>query len=159
MTWTPRFRRAVRTVLCYMLCGPPIGGFVAVAYLVAIDFGPHRSHSFSDYVFISLAAIFFGYIFGFLPALATGIIVGGVVQNLGHWGRNVFVHGLIGATMSAASVLANSSYYGGIPNRSTYLFFSLPGLIAAFCCSRINRHFEPKFESIDRAAGSSVGAT
>jgi len=152
-----RFRSPGRTVLCYIVCGPPIGGFVAFAYLVAIDFGRHPSPSFSVYLLIPLPAMLFGYFIGFLPALATGIIVG-VVQNLGHWGRNVFIHGLIGATMSAASLLANSSYYGRTPDLSTYLFFSLPGLMAAFCCSNINRHFERKFESIDRGAGSSMGA-
>src|SRR5260370_20522199 len=94
--------------------------------------------------------VFFGYVFGFLPALATGILTARLGQMSARWSGNALASGLIGAAVSATYFFVLSlreAHFGGPGTTSTYLGLSLTGFIAAFCCSLINRYFERKRES------------
>jgi uncharacterized membrane protein len=104
--------------------------------------------------------IIFGYLSGFLPALATGILTARLGQISAHWSSNALVSGLIGAAVSAIYFFVLSfreSHFGSPGTTSANLVFSLTGFIAGFCCSLINRYFERKPELPNSATGAGEG--
>jgi hypothetical protein len=141
-------------VLCYALCGPAIGTFIFVSYAAAVGwFGadpvpaPYSSASFFGLLLVFAFAIPAGYIFGALPAIATGLLSEGVNRISAHWGRNPFVCGFVGAAMSIPLV-AIHTITAPLFRQPIDVQWLWPatGFIAAFCCNGIVQHFERRAE-------------
>jgi hypothetical protein len=160
---TPRSGAAGRIVLCYALCGPPIGGFVALAWSGMMASGHYPpSVPLLGFLSVLLFAIPFSYVFGFLPALATGLLAAGVDRVSASWGRNPFVTGLIGAATNVIMNLAVFKFHGSGLASSADLapyFWSLTGFVSALCCSVISQYFERRADLSNHPDGAGEGST
>jgi hypothetical protein len=166
MPEAPNSKHAVRTTLLYALCGPLIGALGGSAFSLARSEmmgsqGGLRPLPFSSSVssLILTETVSFAYLYGLLPALATGAVVARLSEGLVRWDRKPLICGLIGAATSAAflaiSILRSSSSATAGDMAGPFFFFSFMGFVATFCCSWISLRLERKLES--RNLVSSVG--
>jgi hypothetical protein len=73
-----RVRRLLAIVLVFILCGPPVGALVFMLAVAVVGMGNQADLGGLTWValFAIIYAIPFGYLIGFTPALAAGLIVG-----------------------------------------------------------------------------------
>ncbi len=127
----------------YLLAGPLIGIAVVILAMLAgalLDGGADLGIT----LFVIPVFIFFGYIFGAVPAAITGLLVGWYRHRLLRW-QHVLIAGLAGAAVSTTCLTA-FFYWAESPRRPGLEagFFermggawilAIPGFVAALLCA------------------------
>lgn len=71
------FGLLIGSIFFFVLVGPPVGSLAITLFIGVIGLFTNPGWStLGDMLLFGFAAFFFGYIFGFLPALGAGILVG-----------------------------------------------------------------------------------
>lgn len=125
-----------RTVLTYVLVGPPAGSVVVVAYAATVDALSGHPQSLSNIYHGMLLILAFGYVLGALPAIVTGLVMAMLAKRgLGRWqliAASVPV-GVIASLLCLFWILLGPQT--GQPKESVIVMFSLVGATAAFVSS------------------------
>jgi hypothetical protein len=110
----------VKRFLIFLLLGPLIGYGVTMAMLGMLFVAPH-------------VAIPLAYLAGLLPALGTALVDRFLAPRLGFAAR-VLACGAVGALASPILIM------GFVRDPTMAIFFSVPGVVAAFICSFLSGH-------------------
>ncbi len=126
---------SLRTVFVFLVVGPPIGGVVmAVARIAAYR------ELFPELAWFVVIAAFYGYFFGAIPALITGIISALASPFLKSNELWIAVSGIAGAAVTAL-LLGNDQLFYGVGNA---LWPSLVvGGLPALACAWLRRFDRP----------------
>ncbi len=139
------WRQATASAGFYALVGPLVGSAALLlggAAVLLID--APSAESVGTALLAIPVVLFFGYIFGVLPALVTGLLAGLVRHRITRW-RHVLLVALLGSgvTVLLLGVLLYSFDAGGTDKAGSnglgdlkgFLLLAAPGFIASFYCA------------------------
>jgi len=137
VTATPsRMRRRIGIVLIYAVLGPPIGmlGLMLVAAGAnAIEKG-HYAQILMAPLLVFSPLVLFAYVFGGIPAVATGLIMASLDRVDRFW-----KYLTISVCVGAASSLAWQSLFLGGAGRQDPLLLPFVGSFSAIVCALLHR--------------------
>lgn len=136
--------RGFGVLVVFAGAGPLIGGFVfGVFWNLYILFHPTESWQ-ADLLSLPVFAALLGYLAGFAPAAATGLICALLSPFLP--GRMAWIGAAvtIGALMSAANLaFLNTGYPTSTPNAGDFAQIMVIGALSALVCARVSANFRP----------------
>lgn len=129
-----------KTTLTFAVAGPPIGGLSLIGWWTYLSFA--ENGAMDERVFwLVPAGVFYGYVFGLLPAIFTGVLsslVSPAVPANGGW---VAASATIG-WLNAVLVLGVSGFLSDGP--SGQFWNGLIGAIPAVVCAVLTRSVRPR---------------
>lgn len=138
------WRQAAASAGFYALVGPLVGSMALLLGGAAVLlFDAPSAESVGTAVLAIPVVFFFGYIFGVLPALLTGLLAGFVRHRITRW-PHVLVIALLGSVVSTlllGALLYSADMHGASANESglnefpEFLLLGVPGFIASCYCA------------------------
>lgn len=124
-----------RGVYLFALLGPPIGGLLFMGMMVLVD--QDNSLDSTTITFGVFLFSVFSYVFGLVPAVATGLVAG-LLRHHGYLRtiRQCFYLALMGGALTSAYMLTVSM---DAKSTAFVVFMGILGSFSTFCCALLFR--------------------
>lgn len=129
-----------KTALTYAFAGPPLGGLVIVGWLGLWSFLTGGQVVSDVAGWLLLAGIFYGYVFGLLPAFLTGVLSAVVSSRFQSWRIWAAISCVIGYWIAALALSWMGLFTDDLSAKVSNGFI---GAIPAIFCAWLSRKHRP----------------
>ena len=137
MRWRQAVVNSIKGAIYFLLIGPPVGALaltVVVSGMMISELTMDPS-SLRGLLGFAMFAVLFSWLFGAIPAVLTGLLVGPLRWRFHQW-RWCLVAGAIGAAVSSIGLLVGP-LSGDMGRSSPGLMLVFPGFVAGFLAARV----------------------